>query len=82
MLKAQLIRKGLIKFEQSLENGGGFRKTLSKMYSMLLQNREAVDICRVRWDRELQREIVQEEWYSVHKYIRFISINIANREKN
>lgn len=47
---------------------------------MLLRSEEAVDISRIRWQRDLWQETVQREWYYTHKYIRFISFNIAIRE--
>lgn len=81
LFKAQLIRKDLTKFDKLLENRGVFRKTLSVTYIKPPQDSDAADLCWLRWERELHKEITQEEWYATHKNIRYRSTNVAIRQK-
>lgn len=66
-------------FETSLQTGVVFKRTLSKIYAVLQQNKGQADIGRIRWERD-QREISPAEWYYIHILIRTVSINSAIRE--
>lgn len=68
------------KFESLFESGLIFTKTLSKLYE-LLRNKTDVDdgYCK-KWGLDLRYEIPKDVWYSTHKYVLGISVNIAIRE--
>lgn len=81
LLRTNLIRKDLTKLEILLQSGAVFKRTLSKMYAVLWQNKGLAGISRIRWGKDLQREIPYAEWHYTHVLIRTISINSAIREK-
>lgn len=69
-----------MKFEMSLQSGGVFKRMLSNICALLLQNKGFADINRIRWERELKREISLEECYSMHALIRMVTMNTAIKE--
>lgn len=49
LLTRQHLRKDLTRFEKQLYSRGLFRKTLSKVYNLVVSNVEAADLSRHKW---------------------------------
>lgn len=80
LFRRHLLRIELTKFEQLFCTGKLFKKTLSKIYALVVGEEDSGDLSRLRWQKEIQQEILQEEWQATHKHIKSLSHNVAIRE--
>lgn len=80
LLKKQVVRKELIKFESLLHSGDIFKKILSKIYTLLLDTEKMEDERQQSWERNIQGAIEWNEWQATNNYIRLISSNITIHE--
>lgn len=80
MLQKQQKRMALTTLEIMILIGSIFKKTLSKIYGTLVNKNRCSELSRIRWQKELKKEITHSDWQLSHSYITAISYNIAIQE--
>lgn len=61
-------------FETSLRSKTIFRKTLSRIYNILLDTEDTDDKARVKWQQDVCRVIDIDDWFATHKNIKIIAL--------
>lgn len=79
LIRNKLLRTDLSKFEGLLAPGAIYKKSLSKIYMLLLQLDQPDKKCRVKWEWEwyVGKEILESDWIKSSKHLLDISANIA-----
>lgn len=65
------------KMESFLTSGVMFKKSLSKIYKLLIESDRVTTNSRLKWERDLQRNILEAEWDQTNKYIMDGLANVA-----
>lgn len=74
------LRITLTKFEAFLQSGKLFRKTLDKIYPMLVNEKKTDQCSRLRWEWNLRVNISSFDWEWSRIHILDLSTNVAIRE--
>lgn len=79
LLCTQTLRTSLTNFETLLISRSIYKKTLSKIYSLLVEEGKCDMGSLRRWEYDLQQQIDEAEWIKSNAYITDISCNSAIR---